>query len=118
MGHNPNGMTDNMLPRIAMWNFGYRVKLAASYSGYGLLSKTELLDHGKKDMKAIENLIGDKNFLFGNDKPSEADLAIFGLFIQLIYNDTGVLNQFIKAECPNIIRHTEHIKSLYWKDWD
>ena len=48
--HNPNGIKDNGFPRIAYWNFGYRVEKAAKYAGYGTLTIEQLFLNAKKDI--------------------------------------------------------------------
>ncbi len=95
---NENGMKDNAFPRLAYWNFSYRVWKAAKFAGYGMLTKEELFLNAKKDLAAINLLVGDKRFLFGNDKPCEADLALFGLVSQFLWNDTGIVHRYLKGK--------------------
>lgn len=116
--YNPNGMKDNMLPRLAYWNFSYRVQKAGLYAGYGAMSKNELYENAQKDLRSLSVLLGNQKYFFGNEKPTEADLALFGLSTQLILNDTGIVNKFLRSECQNIIAHYELIKDLYWEDWN
>ncbi len=95
---NENGMKDNMLPRFAYWNFSYRVHKAAKFAGYGMLSKDELFLNAKKDLDAMSQLVGEKKFLFSDEKPCEADLALFGLVSQLLWNDTGIVHKYLKGD--------------------
>lgn len=116
--HNPNGIKDNGFPRIAYWNFGYRVEKAAKYAGYGTLTIEQLFLNAKKDLDAVDFLVGDKKFLFSDEKPSDADFAVFGLVAQFLWNDTGIVHNYLKADCQNLVRHSENIKATYWKDWN
>ena len=36
---------------------------------------------------------------------------------QLIYQDCGVLTDFVHNKCPNIIRYINTIKNNFWPDW-
>lgn len=98
--HNPNGARDNMLPLLAYWNFAYRVGNSAKAARYGLLSKQELFDNVTKDLDSLETLIGNKNFLFSDEKPCEADFALFGTSSQLIFNDTHIVNKYLTGNVP------------------
>ena len=96
---NENGMKDNALPRLAYWNFSYRVYKAAKFAGYGMFTKDELFLNAKKDLSAMNSLVGDKKFIFGNDRPCEADFALFGLVAQFLWNDTGIVHKYLKGKC-------------------
>lgn len=116
--HNKNSVKDAQFPLLMFWNYGYRVKTAGYMVGWSKLTKKEIFEIVKKDFNSLEFLIGQKYFLFSNDKPSEADFALFGLIAQFRYNDKEVIHQYLETQCPNIIRSFDHIKSTYWKDWD
>ncbi len=94
---NKNGMKDLALPILAYWYFSYRVVNAAKYAGYGNFTKEELIDNAKKDLKALNFLIGKNKFLFSDERPCVADCAVFGLTAQIKYNDTGLLNHFMQS---------------------
>lgn len=115
---NPNGAKDNDFPLIGYWNFQYRVGKVLNIIGYGRHSDDELFHRVKKDLNAIETLIGGKKYLFSNEKPCVADFSFFGISSQMLYNDNYIVNKFIKAECPNIVKHNQTIKEAYWPDWD
>jgi hypothetical protein len=44
-------------------------------------------------LKAIDYIIGDNKFLFGDD-PCDTDAAVFGMLSQIIFHDRGPLNEF------------------------
>lgn len=116
--HNPNGMRDNDFPRLAFWNFQYRVTTAARYARYGNLSEEELFNGARKDLSALEVLLDGKKYFFSNEKPCDADFAVFGFTCQLLFNDSYFMNKFMKAECPNLVKHNQTIKETYWPDWN
>ena len=76
----------------------FRVYLAAYFQGYGRFTIDEFYEIGKKDLKAINDLIGSKKFLFDNEKPCEADASIFGMCAEFIYCDLGPFNHYLKSK--------------------
>jgi glutathione S-transferase len=87
--------------------------------GYAKHSKEELHDIGLKDMEAFEIFMADgkKKFLMA-DKPCNEDASMFALLAQVVNHDRGPFNKYMKAECPNLMRYYETMKSTYWPDWD
>lgn len=116
--YNENGMRDNMLPRLGYWYFSYRISNAARYAGYGNWSKNEIIENGNKDLKALNVLLGEKKFFFSNEKPCDADFAVYGLVAQLVFNDTGAIHHFLNDECQSLVKHCQNMKEMYWPDWD
>ncbi|CAF0821471.1 unnamed protein product [Brachionus calyciflorus] len=106
------------LPLLTIWLFSYKMFRAGWFSGYGRYSKQEIYERGKRDLNALDNLIGNKKFLFSDEKPCNVDISIFSMCAQIKYNDRGPLNQHLLNECHNVNRHIETIKSMYWSDWD
>lgn len=91
-----NKMDADALPLLAYWNFGYRIDKAAKFAGYGM-TRDELFLNGKKDLDALNVLVGENKYFFSNDKPSEADFAVFGLVAELLWTDTGVINKYLRG---------------------
>lgn len=77
---------------------GFKVYVGAYMHGYGKFTMDEFYEIGKKDLKSINDIIGSKKFLFGNEKPSNADAAVFGMCAEFIYTDLGPINFFIKSK--------------------
>ena len=63
----------------------------AKLQGYAVHSQEELYEIGKTDLKAIETFLGN---IFG-DNPTVEDAAIFSFTTQIVYHDSGPLNDFI-----------------------
>lgn len=114
----------------------YLIKKRAKAQGFGRRTKEEVYDIGRADLKSINDLIGNKKFLFGN-QVCNTDASLFGILCQFIYHDNGPLNAYIKGisakvlfslkhshkpifldNCPNILRYVENIKKDFWPDWD
>lgn len=116
--HSDKNLKENRLPLLGSWIFSYKVYKSGIASGYSRYSKEDLIENSKKDLKALNTLIGNKKFIFSDNKPSDMDFAVFGNIAQIIYNNIEPLNQFILTDCQNLAKHTENIKLTYWKDWD
>ena len=52
---------------------------------------------GKADLKAINDIIGDNKFIFG-DKVSDVDASLFGMLTQIMFHDVGPLNEYLKSK--------------------
>ena len=81
------------LPSIAMKIMKSRTLSYTYGQGYGRHTKEEVYSIGKADLKAIDDLIGDNKFLFG-DEPCETDACVFGSLAQVLYHDRGPFNEF------------------------
>ena len=65
--------------------------------GYGRHSEKEVVQIGKEDLKAINDYIGDKKYLFG-DQVCDTDATLFGMICQFVYHDKGPINYFIASK--------------------
>jgi hypothetical protein len=65
--------------------------------GYGRHSKEEVYRIGKDDLKAINDIIGNNKFLFG-EKVCNVDATVFGMLVQYLYHCGGPLTEFIKSK--------------------
>ena len=88
---------DTGLPFMSIWYFGYRVFRAGWYAGYGRYSKEELMTIGRKDLDALNTLIGSKKYLFSDTNPCDADFSIFGVCAQFFHTDSGPLNLYLRS---------------------
>ena len=64
--------------------------------GYGRHTSEEVYKIGKEDLSALENFIGKKKYLFG-DEPCNEDAVLFAFTSQLVYYDNGPFNKFLKG---------------------
>jgi hypothetical protein len=85
------------LPRLAIWAFSYRVYRVGMTNGFLRIPREELYENGKKDLHALNVLIGKKRFLFSDTQPCDADFAVFGLCAQFLYNEQGPLHYYMKS---------------------
>jgi hypothetical protein len=86
------------LPAIAYWLMSFKVYLASYFQGYGRFSIDNFYEFGRRDLKALNDIIGDKKYVLSDDKPSNIDASAFGICVQFIYRDLGPLHQFVISD--------------------
>jgi hypothetical protein len=116
--HSDKNLKEMQLPKTSTWIFPYKIYKAGKHANYSVHTKEDLIENGKKDLRALNELVGPKKFLFSDDEPCVSDFAVFGDVAQIIFYNMEPLNQFLLSECPNLVRHTHVMKSTYWPDWD
>ena len=85
--------------------------------GLGRHSKDELYAIGENDLKAVSDILGNKEFLLG-DRPSTFDCAVFGFCANVLYSGfESPLNTYLKGNTTNLCQFCDRMKSLYWVDW-
>jgi len=78
------------------------------------LENVEML--GKNDLKVLRDLLGEKEFVFGNE-PSLLDLVVFSQLAQLIMVEEDypcTLRDFLQAECKNLVGLHERMREKCW----
>ena len=89
---------------------------AAGFSGF---SAEEIEQYGKDDLKVLSELLGEKQFFFG-DEPQHLDLVAFSQLAQALSVDDGddgvkcPLKDFINAECTNLVGLYTRMKVIKW----
>lgn len=115
---------------VSILNFGFKhtfvrkgakkVK-AAGFNGY---TSDEIEQFGKDDLKVLSDLLGDKQFFFGDD-PNHLDLVAFSqlaLILNVDDGESGVkcpLKDFINSDCTNLVGLTTRMRDRSWGDhWE
>lgn len=98
-----------------------RANLARDAWSYGLArhSPKDQLFLCQRAWKAISTTLGNKPYLLG-DFPSECDCIAFGMLDGLVSEKdtwTSPLCDYVIAECPNLVKYTQRIKSIYFADF-
>jgi glutathione S-transferase len=123
------GMMGTKMP-VALLNFvfkhtmlrkGMKKVKAAGFNGY---TPEEIEQFGKDDLKVLSELLGDKQFFFGDD-PNHLDLVAFSqiaLVLNVDDSENGAkcpLKEFINADCTNLVGLVTRMKDRAWGDhWD
>merc|ERR1712020_867306 len=111
----------NLAFKWTMIRKGIKKVKAAGFAGY---TADEIEQFGKDDLKVLSDLLGEKQFFFGDD-PNHLDLVTFSqlaLILNVDDSDNGVkcpLKEFINAECTNLVGLYTRMKDRAWGDhWD
>jgi len=108
----PNALL-NVIFRIG---FKKNVQQAVGH-GLGRHTDKEIYDFGKSDLKALSQLLADKEYFFGKE-PHLLDCVAFAHLTQFIYIPFAGMKEWMETETPNLVSLTERIKTQYWSDWD
>ncbi|KAE9549537.1 hypothetical protein FO519_007255 [Halicephalobus sp. NKZ332] len=122
----PNVFFDTLLKLmplvIAQLMFGrvyYRVKDRLEGIYFAQLPEEDIFKGLDLDLKAVNEILGDKKYLFG-DEPTPADFALFGQLSIGIYCYTSVPFKTVINKYPKLEKFTENIfKDLfphYWRN--
>eukprot|EP00096_Caligus_rogercresseyi_P011969 TRINITY_DN4873_c0_g1_i1.p1 TRINITY_DN4873_c0_g1~~TRINITY_DN4873_c0_g1_i1.p1 ORF type:complete len:401 (+),score=207.61 TRINITY_DN4873_c0_g1_i1:138-1340(+) len=91
-------------------------------TGLGEYSNEELDTMGKNDLKVLSDLLGEKQFFFG-DEPHSLDLNAFVQLAMLLCVEKEVvecpLRDYLEAECTNLVGLFNRMKDRAWGDhWE
>ncbi|TRY63549.1 hypothetical protein TCAL_08205 [Tigriopus californicus] len=113
----PNGLLNFMMKHTYFRKNMKRLKAA----GFACYTNDEVDEMGKADLKVLSELLGEKEFFFG-DEPRSLDLKAFVWLAMMLNVDDSVkcpLRDFIKEECPNLVGVYTRMKDRAWGDhWE
>lgn len=90
----------------------------AKHHGIGKHEVSEIYDFGIQDFQAVSDLLGEKQYFFG-DKMTTLDCYLFGHLCQVLYIPVEYPHkEYIHKNCGNLVEYTERIKKELWPDWD
>lgn len=84
--------------------------------GTGRHSPEEIRNIARKDLTALNNFLGHKKFLMGN-QPCEEDCTVFGMLSQVLWQMPSTINTMFKEEFPQLVAYCERMKDTFWPDW-
>ena len=71
--------------------------------GIGRHTESEIWEMSFKDLNAISQLLGTKQFLFGSS-PTTVDCMLFGHLAQFLFIDIGFPQKtYMEQSCPNLV---------------
>lgn len=86
--------------------------------GIGRHTSQEIYEIAERDLLAVSQLLGQKNFLFG-DKPCLADAALFGFMVGCTWSlPDSPITKVVKTKAQNLDQHTQRMKELLYPDWE
>merc|ERR1711868_293680 len=87
-------------------------------NGMGVHTAEEIENFGKKDLQTLSEMLGDKEFFFG-DEPAMLDLVVFSHVAQLVMVDKECacpLRDYLEADCKNLVGLVNRMKDRCWGD--
>ena len=105
-------------PAPAMWLFKRMLKSQLHGQGMGRHSAEEVWGFMKEDLAALDNYLGDKRFMMGEEMV-EVDCSVFGMLCQFVYmQEDDVCQGMLQGKFPRLHRYVERVKDLVWPDWE
>jgi len=90
-------------------------------NGMGVHTAEEIENFGKKDLQTLSEMLGDKEFFFG-EEPAMLDLVVFSHVAQLVMVDkeyTCALRDYLEADCKNLVGLVNRMKDRCWNEhWE
>merc|ERR1712136_100286 len=87
----------------------------------GVHTAEEIEQFGKKDLQALSEMLGDKEFFFG-DEPAMLDLVVYSHVAQLVMIEKDYpcpLRDYLEADCKNLGGLVNRMKDRCWGDhWE
>merc|ERR1712168_1745005 len=86
--------------------------------GLGVHTPEEIEQFGKKDLQALSEMLGDKEFFFG-DEPAMLDLVVYSHVAQLVMIEKDSpcsLRDYLEADCKNLVGLVNRMKDRCWGD--
>merc|ERR1712244_70618 len=86
--------------------------------GLGVHTAEEIEQFGKKDLQALSEMLGDKEFFFG-DEPAMLDLVVYSHVAQLVMIEKDYpcsLRDYLEADCKNLVGLVNRMKDRCWGD--
>lgn len=101
-----------------VFKIGFKKLLRDSLgSGTGRFTNEEVIEGAKEDLKALSNLLGNKDWFFGKE-PHLLDCVAFAHLAQFIHVPFGGIKEFMETQTPNLLALVERMKNKYWPDWE
>merc|ERR1719397_752297 len=86
--------------------------------GLGVHTAEEIEQFGQKDLLALSEMLGEKEYFFGGE-PSMLDMVVFSHVAQLVMVDAEYpcpLRDFLQSDAKNLVGLVNRMKDLCWGD--
>uniref|UniRef100_A0A7E4V0J4 Failed axon connections n=1 Tax=Panagrellus redivivus TaxID=6233 RepID=A0A7E4V0J4_PANRE len=111
------GIKKTLVPIVGPALFGGKIKSKANNQGIGKLNIDDVIEGGKKDLLALNELLGDKSYFFG-EEPTSFDSTVFGHLTELLLTpqpDDSLIK--FANESTKLPQFLDRVKATYWPDW-
>lgn len=97
--------------------FSDELRVRVRANGMGRHSRDDIINILRKDIQAVDDILGDKKFLLG-DRPSIADFTVFGhLAATYFLPFRQPITDMLDDEFPRVKAHIERIRAHYYPEW-
>lgn len=102
-----------------MMQFIFRSQLKNFFyvCGIGRFNDEETMFFLHRELRALEDALGDKPFLVAAT-PSTYDAAAFAELTQVIYGCAPEVERYVRDRHGALVQYHERMKVRYWPDWD
>jgi len=110
----PSGLLNFYFKHAIVRKMAKKVKA----QGLGAASNDEMDQMGKDDVKVLSDMLGEKQFLFG-DEPSLLDMTVFSHLSSVVFVEKDyscVLRDFLESDCQNLVGLVNRMKDRCWGD--
>ena len=109
------------------------MKTRIDSQGYGKFAEVNVEEILRRDIAALDSLLGDNEFYGGGDQPCTVNISIvpgYGVVFQADVTVFGhlatceyiAMDQPVKAligrEFPRVKAHIQRMRKTFWPDWD
>jgi glutathione S-transferase len=84
--------------------------------GVGRHDRGEVLALLAADLDALDAMLGDRDFFFG-EAPTSIDATLYGFLAQVLLAPWGSDEKELLRARPRLCAHVERMKARYWSDW-
>ncbi|KAF0308207.1 Failed axon connections [Amphibalanus amphitrite] len=84
--------------------------------GIGRFSEEEAFFFLYRELRALEDVMGDKPFLLA-DAPSTYDAAVFAELTQVLLGCAPEVERYVRENHAVLVGYHERMKAKYWPDW-
>ncbi|CAB0017926.1 unnamed protein product [Nesidiocoris tenuis] len=102
------------------YSYGRKGSKKVKAHGIGVHKPEEIDEFGQNDLKVLSEMLGDKQFFFGDD-PTNLDIVAFANLAQIYFVDKELkysLQEFMVEKCQNLCGHVNRVKEKCFSDWD
>jgi len=96
----------------------YATRFRSWLQGIGRHENSEVWEMSFKDLAALSNWLGTKQYFLGS-KPTTVDCMLFGHLAQFLFIDIGFPQKtFMETKCSNLVDLVTRMKKELWPDWE
>ena len=96
--------------------FSRQLKKYFYITGIGRFSEKEVMFFLHRELRALEDVIGDKQFLL-SAAPSTYDAAVFAELTQVLIGCAPEVERYVRDNHAALVRYHDRMKDKYWPDW-